>query len=282
MSGRTHKKKMKTSRFLRKYGRLLIGGTIVGIVVFCAIFAPLLTSYDPNMVKYAEASLKPTAEHILGTDVYGRDLFARIVYGARSTLIVSVGVQIVTVVIGTVLGLLCGFYSKVEKILMRFLDVFKTIPSLLLCLLIISVLGPGVPNLIMAMSINGIPGVARMVRNQVLSLREKEFVESEKAMGASHLRILFHHILPSCSSYLLVEFSNGLSSAVLSMSGLSYLGLGLDPTIASWGGSIQDGQSVMFAIPHVVFYPMLAICITIFGFSVLGDGVRDILDPKLR
>ena len=158
----------------------------------------------------------------------------------------------------------------------------RTVPSLILCMLMITVFGSGIPQLILAMSITGIPSRARMIRTQTLSIKEKEFIESEKAMGASDIRTMFLHILPACSSYLIVRFSSGLAGSVLSMTSLSYLGLGLSPLIPSWGGMVYEGQTYMFGTPHLVFYPALAICITVFGFSLLGDGVRDLLDPKLR
>lgn len=268
--------------FIRKYGRVLLGGGIIAAVLLCAVFAPLLTSHDPYDVNVLMGKQTPNAEHLLGTDIYGRDLWARILYGSRATLLVAVGSQILTVVSGAVLGLLCGYYSKVEKILMRFLDAFATIPSLLLSLLMVSVLGGSEINLIIAMSISAVPGCARMIRNQVLSLREREFIESEKAMGANDVRTIFLHILPHCSSYLIVEFTSGLAGAVLSMTSLAYLGVGLSATIPSWGGIIQEGQGVLFTCPHIILFASLAICITIFGFSVLGDGIRDMLDPKLR
>lgn len=276
------RKHMKPTTFVGKYGRILIGGIIILAVLFCSIFAPLLTSWDPEDVRVTEAKQTPSDAHLLGTDVYGRDLWSRIIYGSRTTLIVAICAQLLQTVAGTILGLLCGYYNKIERYLMRFLDAFSTIPNLLLCLLMISVFGAGVPQMIIAMSIHGIPGVARMVRNQVLSLREKEYIESEKAMGAGDMRTIFVHILPACSSYLLVHFSTGLSGMILSMTSLSYLGVGMDPTIANWGGLIQDGQKIMFAVPHVVLYPAIAICITVFGFAMLGEGVRDLLDPKLR
>ena len=276
------RKHMKPTVFLRKYGRLLIGGIIIAAVLFCAVFAPFLTKWDPEKVSMSEVKQKPNSEHILGTDVYGRDLWARIIYGSRTTLIVAIGSQVILTVFGTLLGLLCGYYSKVEKYVMRFLDAFATIPNLLLCMMMISVFGSGIPQMMIALSIHGIPGLARMIRNQVLSLREKEYVESEKAMGASDLRTVIVHILPACSSYLLVHFSNGLAGMILSMTSLSYLGVGMDPTIANWGGIIQDGQGIMFAVPHVIMYPAIAICITVFGFAMLGDGLRDLLDPRLK
>ena len=275
-------RRIKPLRFIQKYGRLLIGGAIIAVVLFGAIFAPFLTDYDTETLDLDNIKQEPSAEHVLGTDRYGRDMLTRILYGSRTTLIVALGVQILVTVAGTVLGLICGYYSKAEKFLMRILDAFSTVPNLLLCLMMVSIFGAGTINLIVAMSISAIPGTARMVRNQVLSLREKEYIESEKAMGASDLRTVGLHILPACSSYLIVRFSSGLAGSVLSMTSLSYLGLGLSPLIPSWGGMVYEGQNFMFGTPHLVFYPALAICIAVFGFSLLGDGVRDLLDPKLR
>jgi len=276
------RKHMKPSRFIMKYFRLIFGGIIIVAILFCAIAAPLLTNYDPNTVVMQEAKQTPSEEHFLGTDIYGRDIWARILYGSRLTLIVSISSVVFTIIVGTILGLLCGYYPKVEKYLMRFLDAFSTIPNILLCLIMISVLGAGVVNLIIAMGIHGIPGVARMVRNQVLSLREKEFIESEVAMGASDIRTIFVHILPSLSSYLLVRMSSGLAGSVLSMTSLTYLGVGLDPTLPSWGGMVMEGQKFFITTPHIIFFPALAICLIAFAFAMVGDGVRDLLDPRLR
>ena len=275
-------RRIQPLRFIQKYGRLLIGGTIIAVVLFGAIFAPFLTDYDTETLDLDNIKQEPSAEHVLGTDRYGRDMLTRILYGSRTTLIVALGVQILVTVAGTVLGLICGYYSKAEKFLMRILDAFSTVPNLLLCLMMVSIFGAGTLNLIVAMSISAIPGTARMVRNQVLSLREKEYIESEKAMGASDLRTVGLHILPACSSYLIVRFSSGLAGSVLSMTSLSYLGLGLSPLIPSWGGMVYEGQGFIFGTPHLVLYPALAICIAVFGFSLLGDGIRDLLDPKLR
>jgi peptide/nickel transport system permease protein len=274
--------KKNITRFFKKYGRLMLGGSILAVVVFCAIFAPFLTDQDPTLVVLKNSKQLPNAEHLLGCDYYGRDIWARLLYGARTTLIVVLGAQLVSTVAGAVLGLLCGYYRKVEKILMRILEGFATIPNLLLCLMMVSIFGAGTWNLILAMAIGGIPSCARVVRSQVLSLKEKEYIESEKAMGASDARTMFLHILPSCLSYLIVRVTTGLAGNMLRMTSLSYLGLGLDPLIPSWGGEIQQAQAYMFTTPHMVLYPALAICITIFGFSMLGDAVRDLMDPKLR
>ena len=276
------KKRMKPMRFIQKYGRLILGAIIIVIVLACAVFASLLTKYDPMEINMLDAKQTASAAHILGTDYFGRDIFSRICYGAGTTLIVAIGSQLLATSVGTILGLLCGYYTKLEKYLMRFLDAFATIPNLLLCLMMVSIVGAGMFNLIVAMSVGSIPGCARLVRNQVLSLREKEYIESEKAMGASDWRTICLHILPACTSYLIVRFTSGLAGAVLSMTSLSYLGLGLDPTIPSWGGMINEAQNLFLVYPHMVFAPSIAICITVFGFSLFGDGLRDLLDPKLR
>lgn len=279
---KTPRKKIKTLRFLKRYARLIFGGIIIASILFCSIFAAFITDHDPTLVNMAEAKQTPSSAHVLGTDYFGRDMFSRILYGSRSTLIVAIGAQLLTTLCGTVLGLICGYYSKAERFLMRILDALATIPNLLLCLMMVSIVGAGTGNLIVAMSVGGIPGCARMVRNQVLSLREKEYIESEKAMGARDMRTIFVHILPACTSYLIVRFTSGLAGSVLSMTSLSYLGLGLSPLIPSWGGMIYEAQNHFFGTPHLVLYPALAISITVFGFSLFGDGMRDLLDPKLR
>lgn len=278
----TQRKRLKPMRFLAKYGRLILGGGIIGLIIFGSIFAPFLTQYDPEIYNLDIRKQLPSAEHLLGTDNYGRDMFTRILYGGRTTLIVAFGSKALGILLGTVLGLICGYYKWAEKILMRILDAMATIPNLLLCLMMVAIFGAGTVNLIIAMAIGSIPGTARMVRNQVLSLKEKEYIESEHAMGASDARTMFMHILPSCTSYLIVAFSSGLAGAVLSMTSLSYLGLGLSPVIPNWGGMINEAQHLMFGTPHLVLYPGIATCLAVFGFAMLGDGVRDLLDPRLR
>lgn len=278
----TQRKRLKPMRFLAKYGRLILGGSIIGLIIFGSIFAPFLTQYDPEIYHLDIRKQLPSAEHLLGTDNYGRDMFTRILYGGRTTLIVAFGSKALGILLGTVLGLICGYYKWAEKILMRILDAMATIPNLLLCLMMVAIFGAGTVNLIIAMAIGSIPGTARMVRNQVLSLKEKEYIESEHAMGASDARTMFMHILPSCTSYLIVAFSSGLAGAVLSMTSLSYLGLGLSPVIPNWGGMINEAQHLMFGTPHLVLYPGIATCLAVFGFAMLGDGVRDLLDPRLR
>ena len=277
---RTKKPRRTPKAFVKRYGRLMIGGFIIGIFALMAIFAPFIATHDPDALNLAEKHALPNAEHILGCDAYGRDLFSRLVYGARTTMGVALLVQILTIAISATCGLLAGYYRKVDMIMMRVMEVIHAIP--LLALVIASVLGPGVGNLMIALVVCHLPGPTRYVRAQVLSLRKREFVESEKAMGASDARTIFLHIMPHCSSYLLLRFSSGLGGTVRSLSTLAYLGVGMDPSIPNWGAIISDGNSLMFVYPHLVVSAGIAISLTIFGFCMLGDGLRDVLDPKMR
>lgn len=279
---KTQKRRRTPKAFLKRYGRILIGGAIIGFLLLVAIFAPQIATHDPYEINTKLFNQVPGAEHIFGTDSYGRDLFSRVVYGTRVTLFVAIAVQVLVVCVSAVCGLLAGYSQKADLIIMRIMEALNALPQVLLALVIASVLGSGTVNLMISLVVCALPTPTRMVRTQVVSLRKREFIESEKAMGAGPLRVMFMHILPHCSSYLLVRFSSGLSSTVLTLASLAYLGVGLDPTIPNWGGIISDGQALIVLFPHLVLSPGLAICVTVFGFCMLGDGLRDILDPKLR
>lgn len=276
------KKRMKPLRFIQKYGRLLMGGTIIAAVLLCAIFAPVLATHDPYEQNMQNAKALPSAEHIMGTDYFGRDIWSRLVIGSQNTLLVTFITQIVVTVVGTVIGLFCGYFPKVEKYVMRFLDAYATIPGLLMNMMMLAAFGSSIFTLVLAMSLNNIPALSRSMRNQVLFVRNKEYIESAKAMGASDVRTMFVHVLPNISNYLWVRIGGALGGTIGSMTSLSYLGLGLDPTIPSWGGMVQDGQTLMFAYPHLSFFAIGAISLTVFGFVMLGDGLRDLLDPRLN
>jgi len=300
---------MRPTAFLSKYGRILIGGTILFVILFCVLFADVLdcgwsnnpVKFDPSgadkFLKPGESSINPETGkmqvHLLGTDSNGVDLWSLLLHGGKPTLLVAVGAQTILIVLGTVLGLLCGYYNKVERVVMRILEAFATIPNLLLTMLVLSLfefsedktlLENALP-MMLSMSIHGVPGLARMIRNQVLSLREKEYIESEKAMGAGDLRTIFVHILPACSSYLLVRFSNGLAGMVLSMASLSYLGLGIPVLVApTWGSMVSTNKRAVMnpELIHVFLFPTLVVSLTVFGFVMLGDGLRDLFDPRLK
>ena len=276
------KKRLTPKAAARRYGRIAVGGSIILVIVLLAVLAPYIASYDPAKQDLSNKCALPSAEHIFGTDIYGRDLFARIIYGGRVTLIVSFGIQFFAVVLGAICGLVCGYFKSLDMLIMRFMEGLNSIPGILLALIMTQVFGPSMFNLMVALTIGLIPGITRMTRSQVLSLREKEFIESEKAMGASNFRIIFGHIMPSCSHYLIIRFITGFAGNILATASLSYLGVGLDPSIPNWGSIVANGQGLMLIYPHLVLYPGIAITITAFAFSMFGEGMREILDPKLR
>lgn len=279
---KTPKKRMKPSVFMKKYGRIIFGAMILCAIFFLAIFAEVICEQDPYEINLRGKHIVSNEEHALGTDLMGRDIFARLCYGARTTLIVAIGAVAFQVIVGAIAGVAIGYYYKLEMVLMRLLEAYGMIPNLLLLMMMASIFGNGIPNMIFALGVGGIGGVAKTIRNQVLSLKQKEFVESARAMGAKDTRIMYIHILPQMVSYLTVRFSSGLAGSVLSMTSLSYLGVGIDPMIASWGGMVSDAQRFLFSTPHEVLWPGLAISLTVFGFTLLGDGIRDLLDPRLR
>ncbi|MBQ6839733.1 MAG: ABC transporter permease [Oscillospiraceae bacterium] len=266
--------------FIKHNGRLIVGATLVLAMILMAVFAPLLTQYDPNATDIRNRYQTPSAEHIMGTDGSGNDLWAQVVYGARASLLIAFASQIATMIVGAMLGLICGFYPKVDMVIMRILEAINSLPSILLIFVLGMVFGNSYFNLILTLVIAGMGGPTRYIRAQVMSLRQKEFVEREVAMGASTPRIMFMHVLPQCSSYLLVTLGSGLSSKIMSLASMSFLGVGLPSGVPNWGTLISAGQVQLMLYPYLVFYPMIALAITNFGFSMLGDGLRDLLDPK--
>ena len=276
------KRKMKPGAFLRRYIRVIVAGTVLTCIFAMAIFAPYIATHDPMKTDMYNMNQMPNEEHIMGTDCYGRDLFSRIVYGSRMSLIISITVNVCAIVIGTCLGLLVGYFKWADMIIMRILEGINALPMIVFSITLITILGPGVDKLLICLTVVNLPGIARLVRSQVLSIREKEFVECAKASGASNARIMFKYILPQCSSPLIIRFTSGLGGAILSQASLAFLGVGMDPRIPNWGGIINEGRAMVMAMPYQCAYAGVAIMITTLAFSIMGDGVRDILDPKLR
>jgi len=276
------KRKMKPSAFWRKYIRLIIGGSVIVGIILVAIFAPYIATHDPREGNIYDMNQFPSEEHLCGTDLYGRDIFSRIIYGTRSSLIISFVVVTLRSGIGIPLGLIIGYYRRADKIVMRILESISALPTLVLCLALITIMGDGVDKLIFAMVATSVPSSARFVRSMVLSLKEKEFVECAKASGASDFRIMFKYILPQCTSTLILSYCNSLGSTILTQAGLAFLGVGLDPQMPNWGSIINEGRDLVMVQPHQCGFAGLAIMITVLAFSVFGDGLRDILDPKLR
>lgn len=274
--------KMKPSAFLRKYGRILIGGGILVLIILCAIAAPLIAPYSPSAMNAYDQKLFPSAAHLFGTDRFGRDIFSLAVYGARVSLIVGIGTAAVSTVFGIILGLLMGYYKTLDKIVMRILEGISAFPDMLLALTLACIFGNGMDKIIIALSIVGTPAVARIVRGQVLSIRETEYVESANSMGATDIRILLKYILPMCVSPLIIRFTTTMASAILTEASLSFLGVGVDPNIPSWGTILSVAKSFVISHPYMAIYPGLCIVVTVLCISVLGDGLRDLLDPKMK
>lgn len=261
-----------------------IGIVIAAVVVLVAIFADFLVTHDVTAQNLAARFQPPSAEHWFGTDALGRDIFSRLIVGARISLQVGVTVVAVSGVIGIVIGAIAGFYGGlVDKFLSGYVfNVFLAFPGLLLAIALVAFLGAGLGKLILALCIIGWVGYARVMRGQVLKVREYDFVQAAKALGAGDMRILFSHIMPNAIQPLIVQASLGMAGAVLSEASLSFLGLGIPPPAPSWGTMIEEARNYFSTTPHILFFPGVAIALTVLAFNFIGDGLREYLDPKQR
>lgn len=274
---------MNFRKFWFKYSRVIIGGTMLLILILIALFAPAIASHDAAVdIHMKEALTPPSAEHLCGTDSMGRDVFARIVYGARVSLTIALSVLVVIGVIGTVLGLLAGYYKWADRIIMRVMDGLMAFPSVVLALVILTILGNGIPNLVLALSITQMPRVVRTVRTSVISAKELEHVEAARAMGASDFRILFRYIFPLCISQLIIRLTLTMGLTILNEASLTFLGIGLDSTTPSWGIILSEARQFITTSPYLVYLPGIAIVWAVLAMNMLGDGLRDVLDPKLN
>src|SRR5215216_2833387 len=262
----------------------IIGLVIVAVLELVALFAPWIAPYDFGATDLSMRYLPPSAAHWFGTDSTGRDIFSRVVYGARISLQVGLIVVTVSAVIGTLLGALAGYYGGwVDRVVSGYVfNVFLAFPGLLLAIAMVAFLGAGLNKLIFALCVIGWVGYARVMRGQVLKVREYEFVQAARALGAGNMRILFVHILPNAIQPLIVQASLGMAGAVLSEASLSFLGLGIPPPAPSWGTMIEESRQYFAIYPHVLFFPGIAIALTVLAFNFIGDGLRQYLDPKQR
>ncbi|MGY6213086.1 ABC transporter permease [Cytobacillus firmus] len=263
---------------------VLIGGAFVLVVVICAIFAPVISTHDPYEMNMSERLLTPMEDgHILGTDQYGRDLFSRIIYGARVSLEVGLVSVVLAMVIGVTLGLVSGYYGGwVDTLIMRVVDIFLSFPVLLLAIALVAALGPGIENVILALGFVYWTNYARIVRANVLAIKEEEYIQAAKTIGSNDFRIIFLNILPNCLAPIVVVATLGLGTAIVSEATLSFLGLGIQPPESSWGWTLAFGMKFIREAPHLSVYPGLAIMFTVLGFNLLGDGIRDLTDSKLK
>ncbi len=272
-----------TFRRLVRHRPAAVGLGIVAVFVAVAALADLLAPYDPFVGDLAQRLQTPTREHLLGTDALGRDILTRLMFGARTSLQIQLATIGIAVSIGTLWGLAAGYFGGwVDDISMRLIDILLAFPGILLAITIVAVLGSGFVNIILAIGIASLPGLARLVRGTVLGLRELEFIEAAHAIGESHLSIMFRYILPGTIAPLTVATSLRMASVLLSASALSFLGLGVQPPTPEWGGMLSDARDYMFSTPHAATIPGVAITIVVVGFNLLGDGLRDALDPKMR
>lgn len=281
------KKEQKANSFLRKLMRnktAVIGLIIITITIICALFSPFLSTHDPNKVNTFEAFKKPGEDgHILGTDEFGRDLYSRIVYGSRISIIVGVLATGLGAIIGIILGLISGYKGgTTDNVIMRFMDGMFAFPFILLAILMMTVLGSGLQNVVFAIGIANIPSYARIVRGQVLVVKEQDYCQALVALGASKFKIVFDHILPNILSSIIVYATLNVAGAIISEAALSFLGLGIQPPTPSWGNILKSGQDYLMTAPHIALFSGLAILMTVLGFNLFGDGVRDALDPKQK
>jgi ABC-type dipeptide/oligopeptide/nickel transport system permease subunit len=274
-----------------------VGMVILGLLLLVAIFAPLIATHDPTMVLIGVENVKKRTppcihalgcpadqpEHYLGVDGNVRDLFSRIVYGSRLSLFIGFFAVGFAIIIGTLLGAVAGYLGGwPDNIIMRVMDVLMAFPALLLAIAIVTVLGPGLINALLAIGIVSIPSYARVVRASVLSIKEQDFVTADLALGVPSSRILFHRILPNALTPLIVRGTLGIATAILDAAALSFLGLGAQPPTPEWGSMLGAERNQVFTAPHLVFFPGVAIMLTVLGFNLLGDGMRDALDPRLN
>jgi peptide/nickel transport system permease protein len=268
---------------LRRHRLGMFGATIVVILIFTAIFGPYLAPYDPNEIDFSIRFSGPTLAHPLGTDDFGRDTLSRIMHGARVSLQVGIIAVSIAATAGTLLGLVAGYAGRIiDEVIMRAMDILFAFPAILLAIAILAALGRGITNAMIAIGIVYIPIFARIARGAVLSVREEEFVESARAIGARDTRILFRHIFPNSTAPLIVEVTLSLAFAILAEAALSFFGLGTQPPDPSWGRMLSEGRAYFRQSAWMGIFPGLAIMLTVMGFNFLGDGLRDALDPRLK
>ncbi|CAN2255419.1 ABC transporter permease subunit [Bacillus vallismortis] len=282
-------KPAKSSRFhdfwisFKKQKVSMISAVFLFLLFFVALFGQYLVPYDPAKVDYGQLFLKPSAAHLAGTDAYGRDIFSRILVGARISLFVGLSSVFLGALAGSALGVISGYFGKwIDSLIMRFCDILLAFPGMLLAIGIIAILGTGLMNVVFAVAIFSVPVFARIVRSSVLEMKSSLYVEAAKSTGAKDTRIILKHILPGTFSTIIVYFTMRIGSAILIAAGLSFLGLGADPSTPEWGAMLSDGHNYLNTAPHVTIFPGLAIFLTVLAFNLLGDGLRDALDPKIK
>ena len=288
MADNTQVKAKKTNQSWEVFKRFLqnplsvIGMTIFVVFIVLALLAPHITKYGYSQMT-RDMFQAPSSEHFFGTDKFGRDLFSRILYGGRYSIFMGIAATILGTGLGLVLGAIAGFFGQTaDNIVMRLCDVFQAIPGILLSMVISTALGPGVVNTIIALSIAGIPGTARMFRSLILQIRSSDYIEAAASINCSSFRIIFKHILPNTFGPILVGCTMGIGGTIMQAASLSFLGLGIQPPIPEWGALLNEGRNYFTLYPHLLIFPGLAIGLLSFATCVMGDGLRDAMDPRLK
>jgi peptide/nickel transport system permease protein len=262
---------------------VILGLALIVMVTLLAIFAPLIAPYDPNVTHLDKARLQPNREYLLGTDDLGRDVLSRIIYGTRVSLVVGIGAVSIAALIGMTMGLIAGYYGGIiYTVIMRVIDALMSFPPIMQALIIAIILGPGLQTVIIALGVGMVPTYARLMCGQVLSIKENDYILRSRTIGANNTRIMSRHILPNAFPPLIVMITLQMGAVIIAEAGLSFLGLGIPPPTPSWGGMINEGRQYLLANPLISLSPGFAIMLLVFGFNMVGDGLRDALDPRLR
>ena len=281
-AGKKRSKSQEIWRRFKKNTRAVVGLGIVAVLVLCAVLAPILAPYGPNEQNPRNRLQGPSAEHWFGTDELGRDILSRIIYGARISMSVGLIAICISLIGGVALGAIAGYYGGTADNIIMCMDVLLSIPTILLNISIVAALGSGLQNVMIAIGVSSIPGYCRIVRASILSLRDQDFVEASRAAGASDFFLITRHILPNCMAPLIVQATLRIGAAILSCASMSFLGLGIVPPTAEWGSMLSTGRDFLRDAPHVCIFPGLAIMAAVFSMNLVGDGLRDALDPKLK
>jgi peptide/nickel transport system permease protein len=261
-----------------------VGGVLVVVFLIAAVFAPWISPQDPAHIDLSIRLSPPSAAHWCGTDELGRDILSRLIYGSRISMLVGSSVVAVSLLLGLIFGSIAGYYCGLLDRLLNIIvmNAFLAFPGILLAIAYVAFRGPGIFNLVLALSLAGWVGYARLVRGQVLAAKEREFVEAARALGASDLRVIVRHILPNIIQPVIVQAAIGMAGAILAEATMSFLGLGVPPPTASWGAMLNDGRSHLFDAPHLVIFPALTVMLAVLSFNFIGDALRDYLDPRSR
>lgn len=261
----------------------LVGLGVACLMILLAIFAPLIAPYDYQAQDYSAMSQAPSAAHWFGTDHLGRDIFSRCIYGARYSLVIALFCVLASFILGGGLGVCAGYFGgKVDTIIMRIMDVFQAIPQVLMAICIVAVLGNGIPQLVTAIMISTMPTMARNNRAAILRVRSNDYVEASQAIGVGQMKMIIKHMIPNAVGVMVIYFVGLLSASIMMMSSLSYIGVGLAAPTPEWGLILSDGKAFLRSAPHMMIFPALLIMITCYAFNLMGDGLRDAFDPRLK